>query len=161
MKKLKSIFARSVFRPIPRNAPMNDILAVLFHRLAASVYLIYTLWAIVSIIDGLPSIIRERGDTFQLAFSILVLLTTGPSCLGATFWPLLARIELFFGSSFVGLLILYLYFLVQNALYNTGSWPGFILIWSIIILPACRTVIVVILLLRQAKEGKKKLAEGK
>ena len=133
---------------------MNDILAVLFHRLAATLYLLYSLWAIVSIITGIPSISRLQGDTFQLIFSSVVLITTAPACVGATFWPILARLELFFSSGFIGLLLLYMYFVIYNILFSHGSWAGSLLVVGYIVLPICRVVIITILLLRQAREEK-------
>lgn len=154
IKLSKRVLSKSVFRRIPHGTPMNDILAVLSHRFAATVYLIYAVWAVVSIITGIPSISREAGITFQLILSSLVLIIAGPACIGATFWPILARLELFFSSGFIGLLGLYLYFAINNVLTNNGSWAGSILVLSFIVLPAYRVAIITVLLLRQAREEK-------
>lgn len=151
VRVLKGIFRRSVFKPIPVDTPMNDVLAVLFHRLAATVYLSYVLWGIVSLIYGLPSIVRAQGAEFQVLFSIGVIVTAAPSCIGSTFWPVLARLELFSSSGFISLLLLYGYFLAMNVIEHGGSPAGIFLIISAAVMPSCRAVVIVVLLLRQAK----------
>jgi len=149
---LKLILSRSVFSPILPNTAMNDVLAILFHRLAATVYMLYGLWATITIVSGIPPITQAEGDMYQIIFSTLVLITTIPACVGATFWPVLARLELFAGSGFLGLTLLYLYFILQSVILGEATWSGFTLIWSIVILPASRTIVVIVLLLRQAHE---------
>lgn len=148
------VLNKSVFRKIARGTAMNDILAVLFHRTAATMYFIYTLWAITSILTGIPTVTNSIGDLGQFTFSSLVLITAAPACFGATFWPSFARLELFAGSGFSMAILIYLY-LIFHSIINSGSaLAGFILIWSIVVLPVARTVIVIIFLLRQAKERK-------
>jgi hypothetical protein len=148
------MWGRSVFRPVPSGTHMNAILAILSHRFAATVYLIYAIWAVVSIITGIPTIENEAGTSFQLIFSSLVLIIAGPACVGAAFWPVLARLELFFSSGFLGLLVLYMYFVINNVINNGGSWAGSILVLSYMVLPGYRVLIIIVLLLRQAKEEK-------
>lgn len=154
IKFSKAVFNRSVFRPLPHGTPMNDILAMLSHRFAATVYMLYAVWAIVSIITGIPTIVNEAGISFQIIFSSVVLIIAGPACIGATFWPVLARLELFFSSGFLGLLALYMYFVINNVVNNGGSWAGTILILTYMALPAYRVAIITVLLLRQAREEK-------
>jgi hypothetical protein len=156
LNKLKIIITTSVFKSIPDNTAMNDVLATIFHRFSATVYAFYSLWAVISVFDGLPTIVKAEGDHFQFWFSVLVLITAAPSCLGATFWPHLARIELFFGASFGGLIALYLYFILKNVIEGDGSFAGWFLIWSIMVLPTCRTIVVIVLLVRQERERKAK-----
>lgn len=151
---IKAIIHNSVFRPIPKNTPINDVLATLFHRSAATVYAIYCAWAIIAFIAGLPTISEGLGLSGQLVYSVLTLATAAPACIGATFWPNLARTELIGGSAFVTTIVIYLYFILQNILFGEGSWAGLVLILSVAVLPAARTVIVIILLLRQAKDRK-------
>lgn len=147
----RDIIHKSVFRRIPKNTPMNDILAVLFHRLAATTYLLYALWAVFAIIDGIPSITRAQGDIFTFWFATAILVVTLPACLGATFWPRLARLELFAGGSFTGLLVFYYFVLFRGVIEQHTSIAGFVILLSVVILPLCRTIVVVLLLIRQAK----------
>jgi hypothetical protein len=159
MTTLKNILRRSIFRKVPSDATMNDLLAILFHRTAATMYAIYALWAIVSIIGGLPSITHGLGDLGQITFSSLVLITSAPACFGAVFWPNMARMELVFGSGFTMTIIIYLYFLISRLIAAGGSWAGFILVFSILVMPVARTSVVIIFLLRQA-ESRKRIDEA-
>lgn len=152
MTTLKNIIRNSVFNNIPKGLPMNDMLAVLFHRSAATLYLIYATWAVISIALGIPSIISGIGDTGQIFFSLLVLFTAGPACFGSTFWPNMARLELFSGSAFVMTMLIYLFFQVQYAIYTENSWAGVVISLSFLVLPIARTAIVITFLLRQTQE---------
>lgn len=148
----------SVFKKVPITAnggglSMNDILAMLFHRATATMYLVYAAWAIVSLIVGLPTVREAQGLNWQIIFSIAVLLTCAPACAGATFWPAMARTELFAGSSFVAGMLVYLVFTIQRAV-TEGTWAGPVLILAVIVIPTARTVIIVIFLMIQADARK-------
>lgn len=152
IKLAQALVNKSVFRRIPPGTTMNEILAVCFHRFAATIYLFYVLWAVVSLVDGIPSIISTQGDLFQVIFSSLVLITAIGACIGVVFWPKLARMELFASTSFSGLVVIYLYNVLMALLDGTSkNWATFILIFSLLVLPVCRIVIMIIFLLRQAK----------
>lgn len=154
----KGIFGRSVFQRIPENTAMNDILAILFHRLAATVYLPYFIWAALATFSVLGSFKEQmpHDQVYLALFVVAVLVTSGASCFGATFWPRLARLELFTGASFVGLLVFYLGFalvdIFNNPIPSDIRIANWVLLLSILVLPICRTIVVVLLLLRQAKE---------
>lgn len=145
---------KSVFVPLPKASSMESMLATYFHRASSTIYLVYTLWSITSVIYGIPSLIMANGEQWQILFSISVLLFTAPATFGATFWPSFARLEAFAGSGFVGLMLLYEGFLVNNALKDLGpaSWSAPVLIFSIFIIPLCRVIIVFVFLTRQAAE---------
>lgn len=147
-----------MFRPLPSGASMECVLSTMFHRLSATLYLIYSLWALIAIIDGIPSLIRANGEDWQMLFSIAVLLFAAPSCFGATFWPSFARLELFAGAAFTTLLVIYILFVAGNALFGEGSWAGAAIVASVIVVPASRFAIVTRFLLSQAED--RKLAEG-
>lgn len=150
----------SIFRPLPvspmgTGMSMNDILAILFHRAAATMYFIYALWGLFSLILGLPTLNSIDGLDWQLVFSAAVLLTAIPAGLGCVFWPAMARTELYAGSSFVAGMLIYMYFTLQNLFTNNGgSWTSLILLLSIIVVPAARTVVITIFLLVQARAEK-------
>lgn len=148
----KRVLGRSVFAPIGKGASMEAILAALFHRASATIYLMYSLWSIVAIFYGIPSLVAARGTDWQVLFSIGVVICAAPACFGATFWPNFARLEAYAGCAFVGLMILYVALLIGNQLNDvgTGSWSGVFLIVSLMIIPACRCIVVIIFLMRQA-----------
>src|SRR5690606_4666668 len=105
------IYNKSVFRRLPEASSMETILSIMLHRLSATLYLIYALWAVISIVKGVPSLIAANGEEWQVMFSIAVLLFAAPSCFGATFWPSYARLELYAGAGFTTLLAIYMFFL--------------------------------------------------
>ena len=150
----------SVFKKIPTDAAMNDILATLFHRATATMYLIYSLWAVVVFSTGLPSVLAAAGDPGVVGLSVAVLVTAGPACLGSTFWPKMARTELVGGSGFAAAMLIYLGFLLWNILFNEGTWAGWVLIWSIVVVPLARTVVIILFLLVQARKRKEAELEG-
>lgn len=150
-KRMRAMASRSVFARLPKAASMETILAAMFHRLSATLYAIYGVWAIVATVAGIPSLIAANGEQWQTIFSIAVLMCTIPSCIGATFWPVFARLELFSGVIFTTLLAIYIFFLVGNALFNEGSWSGAVIISSVLVVPLVRLIIVFIFLLRQAE----------
>lgn len=124
----------------------------MFHRGTAVLYFVYIAWAVASIIGGIPTLIQAQGDTFQLLFSSLVLICTLPACIGATFFPLFARLELYAGVAFVSLMVVYLYFLIQRAISGESViGVSAVVTVSYIVIPLFRSLIIYLFLLRQAK----------
>jgi hypothetical protein len=157
MMTLKTIVTHSVFRRLLPGTPMDTVLATLFHRSAATMYGIYTLWAIVAFITGIIPIIDGFGTLIgRVIFPALILITAALSGIGASFWPNMARLELFAGSSFVMALIIYIVYIGARVVSGESgsSWAGFIIATSYLVIPTARTVLVIILLLRQAEERK-------
>lgn len=151
MNWIKSLVGKSVFRKMPPEYTMSDIFATLFHRMAATLYLVYSGWAVLVLLDGVPSLVQQQGEGWTALFATFVLLTTAPACFGATFFPKAARTELFAGLAFALLLLIYYYFLIQNILSGTGSIAGFELLTSVIVMPVCRTAIITYFLVKQAE----------
>lgn len=158
IKFIKEAKAKSVFRKMPDDYTMSDIFAALFHRLAATTYLIYSGWAVLVLLNGVPSMVRQQGTDFTTIFAVFVLLTVAPACFGATYFPQAARTELFAGASFIMLMIIYYFFLIQNTIETGGSWAGVVLLLSVVVMPIARTAIIIYFLLKQAKARKR--AEG-
>lgn len=148
---LNFIRTKSVFKSMGKHASMESMLATSFHRASATVYFVYSLWAVAAIVNGIPSIIEANGIDVQTAYSIATLLLAAPACFGATFWPLFARLEAYAGSGFVGLILFYLVTLIWDWAAGDGSITGVIIIASILVIPASRLVIIVVFLIRQAK----------
>lgn len=149
---IRRIFNKSVFRRMEKGSAMETVLATMFHRLSATLYLIYCVWAVVSIVVGIPILIRANGEEWQTLFSIAVLCLAAPSCFGAAFWPSFARLELFAGAMFTALLCVYMFFVVSGALFSGDSWARVILVSSVLVVPAFRFTIVMLFLLKQAEE---------
>lgn len=155
---VRRIVARSVFKPLPKGTAMDTILTSMFHRLSATLYLIYCAWAVAAIIDGIPSLARANGEQWQTLFSIAVLIFAAPSCFGATFWPSFARLELFAGAAFTSILGIYIFFLFGNSLFHGGAISYVVIVMSVLVVPLARLIIVVVFLLRQAEERKEMAA---
>lgn len=143
---------KSVFRRQPRELSMNDMVAIYFHRLAATTYFAYAVWGGISTIKGVPSLVASQGQDWTTIFSFCVLITTAPACFGATFWPAFARMEALFGSSVVALFILYLIIYSIQMVQGSVGISYTPLLASLLILPICRTIIVIAFLMRQADQ---------
>jgi len=156
----KRVYNASVFRKMPDDFTMSDVFAALFHRLAATTYLIYSTWAIMVIFNGVPSLVRQQGDQWTTIFAAFVLLLAAPACIGATFFPQMARTELFSGAGFVALMAVYFYLLIADIITRGGGFAGIMLLLSVVVMPLARTAIIVYFLLRQAKQRKAALAQS-
>ena len=104
---LKRLWNASVFAPISNPHSVSDTLATLFHRSAATVYMLLSLWGAVGWYFGLNTMSSLWGDPIQDSYSLLVFVTAISASIGATFFPKHARTELLFASALVGLLVLY------------------------------------------------------
>jgi hypothetical protein len=149
---VKRVLAVSVFKPLSKGTAMDSILTAMFHRLSATLYLIYCIWAVVAVIDGIPSLAQANGEQWQTLFSMAVFVFAAPSCFGATFWPNFARLELFAGAGFTTLLGVYVFFLLGNAVFNGSPLSYAVILTSVLVVPLARLIIVVMFLLRQAEE---------
>lgn len=131
---------------------MDTVFAYMFHRTAATVYLIYAGWGLIVGVDGVPSLVYQQGNEWTTLFALAVFATAVPACLGATFFPKYARLELFAGASFAALLLVYFFFLLLNLTQGIGSVAGFEILLSVVVIPIARTFIVMFFLIQQAKE---------
>lgn len=156
----KTVLDKSVFAHIGKGASMETILAAMFHRASATIYLCYFIWSVVAVFNGIPSLQQANGTQWQTIFSIAVALTAAPATFGATFWPYFARLESFAGSAFVGLIFLYVGFLVAHQLSgDNGGWAGVIVVASLVVIPACRCIVVILFLMRQAAQREARYQE--
>ena len=148
---LSRAYNASVFRKMPDDFTMSDIFAALFHRLAATLYLIYSAWAVVVVLRGITSLTAQQGTEWTTIFAGAVLLTVAPACLGASFFPRFANLELYSGAVFIALMGVYYFFLIRNTIETGGSEAGVILLMSVIVMPLARTVIIMYFLIKQAE----------
>lgn len=151
MNKLLVLINRSVFHGSTRGASMDSILATMFHRVSATMYLGFAAWAVVSAIYFMPDLLGSGEQGFRAILAIGVLVVSLPACFGATFWPSLARMEAFFGAGLVGVLIAYLWDVVEDAFAGHDSWRTVTTVLIFLIVPMTRWSIVVLFLVRQAK----------
>ena len=152
------VFRRSVFHSTPPSYAMSDVIATLFHRMAATVYIIYSAWASVAIWSTLPALTNLAGAQWATIFAVIFLGTTALSAVGAAFFPLLARLELFAGSAFAALLLVYFAFTLKAAVFDAGSWTAPLFVLGVAVLPSVRTLMILFFLLKQADT--RKLLEG-
>lgn len=148
MKLFKKLYEASVFSPIGFPGNNDQIMATLFHRAAATLYLLYALWGFTSTITGIPSVINTYGDFTQVVFAFFVFLVAVPACIGATFFPRTGRLEMHFEMAFVGL-IFFVYVIAQIV---TGSINGTMLILSVLVVPISRAIFIYLILIRTASK---------
>jgi hypothetical protein len=144
------IYRATVFQRQPKDATMESTLTNLFHRASAVIYFIYALWGIASTIYGLPTLISANGEQWQAMFSLVVALVSAPAAFGAAFWPAFARLELVAGSSFVALIAVYVFL----SIFFAPTFASFVLLLSILVIPAARVYIIIKFLLDQADAAK-------
>lgn len=136
----------SVFKPIRMSEIIgaDKVLVALFHRSAATIYALYSMWGVAATIGGIPSIAETAGAGWQLAFSSVVALISIPCAVGATWFPKTGRLEMFAASSMVALLLVY--FCILNYRGIAEGTPSInitsILIFSLCVIPAARVAFV-------------------
>ena len=144
------VYAATVFKRQPKESTMESTLTNLFHRASAIIYFIYALWGIAATIYGLPTLVEANGSQWQEMFSLAVAVVSAPAAFGAAFWPAFARLELIAGSSFVGLITVYIIFSV----FYAPTFASFVLLCSILVIPAARVYIIIRFLLEQSDAEK-------
>lgn len=146
------LLKNTVFEPIADDWKPDKVLAVLFHRSAATLYLIYFLWGSTSIVGSIPTLVNTQGDFFQIFFSILVACVSLLAFFGALRFPILARLEMFSAASLATLVLVYEIFLAF-ALFQgdrAGLGPAFVLSLSYLVVPTSRMVFIYVTLIKQA-----------
>lgn len=145
------LYKASVFHPVKvlRDGP-KAVLSILFHRSAATLYLIYSIWAFGQLFQPIPSLAGGANELVQYIFPFFVLLASVPACIGATFWPRLARLEMFAGSSFVAMLGVYLIYLGFYYIGEGTSFASWILNVAHVVVPAARVAYIYLTLIRTA-----------
>lgn len=157
MQLFKKLYHYSVFNPMRVGSiPPTMVIAMLFHRTAATVYLLYALWGIVTGFGTSPTLDDHNSELFSNFFSLFVVLTAIPASVGATFFPRTGRLEMFSASAFTGLMLVYLAFSLGRVITGEAQWGSIILLLSILVLPIARFSFILITLVRtqeKATEG--------
>jgi len=147
--------SKTVFNPIGKEWLPDKVLAVLFHRSAATLYLIYSAWGVAAIFGSIPTIINFQGDTAQTFFSLLIAPISFLAFIGALYFPKLARLEMYSASSLVTLVAIYEFFVGYAFLQGDGPHGvAFILNLSHLVIPISRIIFIYVTLIKQAGDSR-------
>ena len=148
---MRQFISNTVFSPMDKIWIPDKVLAVLFHRSAATLYLIYSLWGITSIFGSLPSIVAAQGDIVQIVFSLMVAPISFAAFVGALYFPKFARLEMYTASALFTLVGLYeLVVFWQFTQGNPSYGPQFVLNISHLVIPGSRVLFIYLTLIKQA-----------
>jgi len=155
IRAVTKLYGLSVFSPLDpeKDHHPNETLAVLFHRTAATLYFLYAIWGLTTTWSGIPTLIEANGDIWQFFFSFGVFLICVPACIGATFFPHTARLELFTGSGFIAAIIVFMAFQLSSAFQDIAHFGGFALLATILVVPLSRGIMIYRTLIKQAKDN--------
>lgn len=154
MQLIKKLYHYSVFNPMRVGSiPPTMVIAMLFHRTAATVYLMYALWGIVTGFGTSPTLDDYNSELFSNFFSLFAVLTTIPAAIGATFFPRTGRLEMYAASAFTGLMLVYLAFGLGRAITGESHWGSIILLLSILVIPIARFSFILLTLVRTQANG--------
>lgn len=151
-RKMMRLWNKSVFNQSTKRMSMDAALAVMFHRVSATMYLAFVVWGAVSLLYFIPGFVHSEACQWRVFFALVVIAAAAPACFGATFWPAYARLEAFFGSALVGGIIAYAVAVMLDVVSGTDTWRTVAAIGVFLVLPLARLAIVMMFLIRQAKD---------
>lgn len=145
------LLKHTVFEPLNDDWAPDKVLAILFHRSAATLYLVYFLWGVTSIAGSIPALTQAQGNLFQSFFSLLVSIVSSIAFFGALRFPRNARLEMFSAASLSTLVVIYAVFLAVAFFDGSRAYgPAFILSLSYLVIPTSRVVFIYVTLIKQA-----------
>lgn len=156
---MRRLLKHTVFsRPDEGWALSNEMLAVYFHRSAATMYMLYFVWAVVKFGTYLPVMHLDTDVNFGDLFPLYIVPVALAACIGATFFPKLGRLEMFAASALVPLVLVYI--IIGIVLNLDGlhpvHWDNVPLNLVHLVVPAARVVFIVrTLVWNAAKRGGK------
>lgn len=154
MEKVFSLFGQTVFSNIPKNAVADKILAILFHRSAAMLYLIYAAWGLTSMFGFTPIIILTEAGEFQRVFAVAIFAFSTAAFFGALFFPRRGRLELFAGAGVSALIAFYVGSLFLAGFMgndpDAAKIPGAVYGASHLVVPIARTIFIYLTLIKKA-----------
>lgn len=149
---MRKFISHTVFTPIGNDWFPDKVLAVLFHRSAATLYLLYALWGVASLFRYAPYIMAGKGDLGLSLIASLVIPIMLAAFIGALYFPIFARLEMYSSASFVTLLLLYAVFLLVGYFQgDTHNGIEIILTLSRLVIPSARIVFIYVTLIKQAE----------
>jgi len=140
---------KTVFQRVPAGSHPNELLAAWFARGMAIKYTVYVVWAALTFSLSAPHLLESQGELWDGVFSLMTLLGSALAAVGATFFPRTGRLEMFAGSAVIGLIATY----VVLGLAGGGTARGAILVGSLLVMPAIRTVWIYRTLIRTAEKS--------
>lgn len=140
----------TVFNPIGVDWRSDKVLAVLFHRSAVTLYLIYFLWAVVALIASSPILIVGQSDLVSYLLSLFILPIASLCTIGALYFPRMARLEMYSAGSLASLVVIYEVFVFISAIQGHPTADGFVLNLSHLVIPVVRVVFIYLTLIKQA-----------
>lgn len=154
---MRNLISKTVFNRIPDHSPADKILAVLFHRSAATIYFIYASWGVVSYFGVIPTLSITQGSFFQQVFSLGMFFTSIIAAFGATFFPKTGRTELFAGLGVTTLLSYYILslFYAGFIMHDASKIPAAVYGASHLVVPIARSVFIYLTLVKTANPNPK------
>lgn len=157
MELIKKLYHYSVFNPMRVGyIPPTMVISMLFHRTAATVYLLYAIWGLITGFGTSPTLDDQGSELFSNFFSLSVVLAAIPACVGATFFPRTGRLEMYAASAFTGLMVVYLVFSLGRVITGESQWGSIVLLLSILVIPIARFSFIFLTLVRTQE----KITEG-
>jgi len=149
MKTLTEWYRSTIwYNPRSVRISSNQVLAVSYHRTAATTYFVYLVWGILSSVDD---------DHYQDWFPFLIVVASFLAFIGANCFPSTGRIELFAASALTVLILTFIMLtLVHAVTVHPGTWSAnLVLDASFLIIPVSRISFIIRQLLREASRSKK------
>jgi len=104
---LSWFYHNSVFNKHKHYDYPNEMLAIYYHRSAATLYLIYAVWGMFSFFHSIPTFELAAPD-FKELFPLYIVPIALTSMVGATFFPRTGRLEMFASAGLASLVTFYI-----------------------------------------------------
>ena len=146
--------SNTVFNRIDKRAPANEVLAIILHRSAFTLYGIYMIWGIVYAIVASPQILLNEGSIFINFFGCLIAIFSANAAMGALHFPSLGRLELFAASALIPLIIAFLLLTSSSVLMgDLRALNNLILNCAHLVIPLARVIYIYKTLIHRVGPG--------
>lgn len=147
-----NLLRNTVFNPIDKRSYDNEILAILFHRSAFTIYSIYAVWGTIYILNAIPSL-ANPSNLFVSSFGFFIAPIAFISAMGALRFPRWGRMELFAASSLITLVTIFLVLISGKAFAgDIRAIDNLILNCVHLVIPIARVVYIYKTLVHKARE---------
>lgn len=140
LKHLLEVRKKSVFLKVPPEVTDTARGMMYFHRVTVILYLMYSIWGLFTIFSFVPALAAIPHGFIQLFLGVGIVMTAIPAAVGAGWFYHTARLELFAGSAFLGLVIIYLGYLGFYVAWEGISFGNYVINCSYIAVPIARTI---------------------
>lgn len=139
---MRKLLTDTVFNKVdPDTMHPNEVLAIVFHRTAVILYLMYAVWGLVSVALNLGDFLGEDSHDFSDFFYFLVPVPALLAGIGALHFPKWGRMEMFAASALVGFICIFLVIGLVGAIQHPEFprlWQNLILNTTHVVLPIMR-----------------------